>query len=223
MYSETGQPEEDPTTTGDPVPDVLEMWPEPFRDAFTAPTWRFVLILVMGALLAPGKRTVEQCRQAEAGQRLEPGMLDTDRAPVAVGDGIDINALPVPLRARAVPVAIFPALDQQGGKSPGFDLDPRIGIAEVEGGLSGELIGDAPAQARPVRAPDREVAPEIEKGTLADPVPLAAVLDQAKGDVVAAVAGGACLGLSNEHGSAMADGASRRKASSEKHGTTAGF
>ena len=175
------------------------------------------------ALAAVETETVEQCRQAEAGQRLEPGMLDTDRAPVAVGDGIDINALPVPLRARAVPVAVFPALDQQGGKSPGFDLDPRIGIAEVEGGLSGELIGDAPAQARPVRAPDREVAPEIEKGTLADPVPLAAVLDQAKGDVVAAVAGGACLGLSNEHGSAMADGASRRKASPEKHGTTDDF
>ena len=79
------------------------------------------------------------------------------------------------------------------------------------------------AQARPVRAPDREVAPEIEKGTLADPVPLAAVLDQAKGDVVAAVAGGACLGLSNEHGSAMADGAFRRKASPEQHGTTDDF
>ena len=61
MHSETGQPEEDPTTAGDPVPDVLEMWLEPFRDAFTAPTWRFVLILVMGALLAPGKRTVTAC------------------------------------------------------------------------------------------------------------------------------------------------------------------
>ena len=61
MHSETEQPEEDPTTTGDPVPDVLETWLEPFRDAFTAPTWRFVLILVMGALLAPGKRTVTAC------------------------------------------------------------------------------------------------------------------------------------------------------------------
>ncbi len=61
MHSETELPEEDPTTTGDPVPEVLETWLEPFRDVFTAPTWRFVLILVMGALLAPGKRTVTAC------------------------------------------------------------------------------------------------------------------------------------------------------------------
>ena len=34
---------------------------DPFRTAFTAPTWRHVLILVKGALLAPGKRTVSSC------------------------------------------------------------------------------------------------------------------------------------------------------------------
>ena len=47
--------------TGDPVPDRLHIWLEPFRSAFTAPTWRLVLVLVMGALLAPGKRTVSAC------------------------------------------------------------------------------------------------------------------------------------------------------------------
>ena len=49
------------TVAGDPVPDVLRIWLEPFRSAFTAPTWRLVLVLVMGALLAPGKRTVSAC------------------------------------------------------------------------------------------------------------------------------------------------------------------
>ena len=49
------------TAAGDPVPDVLRIWLEPFRGAFTAPTWRLVLVLVMGALLAPGKRTVSAC------------------------------------------------------------------------------------------------------------------------------------------------------------------
>ena len=162
------------------------------------------------ALAAVETETVEQCRQAETGQRLEPGMLDTDRAPVAVAGGIDINTLPVPL--RAFPAAVFPAANQQGGDSAGLGLDPRIGIGEAEGGLSGEMIRDASAQVRPVPAPDCKMAPEIEKGALTDPVPLAAVLDQAEGDVVAAVAGGAGLGLSNEHAAAMAKGIPRRKA-----------
>ena len=34
---------------------------EPYRDAFTAPAWRFVPIPVMGALPAPGRRTVTAC------------------------------------------------------------------------------------------------------------------------------------------------------------------
>ena len=44
---------------GDPVPEVLRIRLEPFRGAFTAPTWR--LVFVMTALLAPGKRTVSAC------------------------------------------------------------------------------------------------------------------------------------------------------------------
>lgn len=46
---------------GDPVPPFLCEWLEPFRGAFSSPTWRLVLVLVMGALLAPGKRTVSAC------------------------------------------------------------------------------------------------------------------------------------------------------------------
>ena len=40
------------------VPENLAAWMQPFRDAFTAPTWRHVLVLVMGAILVPGRRTV---------------------------------------------------------------------------------------------------------------------------------------------------------------------
>src|SRR3712207_7722398 len=40
------------------VPEVLDGWMRPFRCHFTAATWRHVLVLVGGALLAPGRRTV---------------------------------------------------------------------------------------------------------------------------------------------------------------------
>src|SRR4051812_49545091 len=44
--------------TGHRVPNSLVSVLQPFRDAFTAPTWGQVLVLVMGALLVPGRRTV---------------------------------------------------------------------------------------------------------------------------------------------------------------------
>lgn len=31
---------------------------QPFRSAFTAPTWQHMLVLILGAILAPGRRTV---------------------------------------------------------------------------------------------------------------------------------------------------------------------
>ena len=44
--------------TGHRVPNSLVSFLQPFRDAFTAPTWEHVLVLVMGAILVPGRRTV---------------------------------------------------------------------------------------------------------------------------------------------------------------------
>src|SRR3954468_13700293 len=44
--------------TGHGVPNSLVTFLLPFRDAFTAPTWEHVLVLVMGAILVPGLRTV---------------------------------------------------------------------------------------------------------------------------------------------------------------------
>src|SRR3712207_3117791 len=40
------------------VPAVLDGWMQPFRGQFTAAIGRHVLVLVCGALLAPGRRTV---------------------------------------------------------------------------------------------------------------------------------------------------------------------
>ena len=45
-------------TNGRGVPGQLVAWMQPFRGAFTTPTWRHVLVLVMGAILVPGRRTV---------------------------------------------------------------------------------------------------------------------------------------------------------------------
>ena len=41
-----------------PVPAILVPWLQPFREFFSAPVWDRVLVLVAGAVLAPGKRTV---------------------------------------------------------------------------------------------------------------------------------------------------------------------
>src|SRR3954453_23578652 len=41
-----------------PVPPILMRWLAPFAAVFTKPTWDRVLVLVTGAVLAPGRRTV---------------------------------------------------------------------------------------------------------------------------------------------------------------------
>ncbi|WP_288081818.1 transposase [Shinella sp.] len=46
---------------GDVVPHILRQWLAPFRVWFTAPSWDHLLVLVMGAILSPGKRTVTAC------------------------------------------------------------------------------------------------------------------------------------------------------------------
>ena len=40
------------------IPPVLTGWLAVFQPYFTAPTWQHVLVLVAGAVLAPGKRTI---------------------------------------------------------------------------------------------------------------------------------------------------------------------
>lgn len=45
---------------GPAIPAILVSWLAVFRPCFTAPVWNHVLVLVTGAILAPGKRTVTQ-------------------------------------------------------------------------------------------------------------------------------------------------------------------
>src|SRR4051794_19136427 len=47
-----------PPAIADRIPVFVLTWMQPFRACFTAPVWQHVLVLVMGAVLAPGKRTV---------------------------------------------------------------------------------------------------------------------------------------------------------------------
>ena len=51
---------------------VLSSWLSDFRDCFTAPVWKHVLVLVAGTVLAPGKRTVSQALRV-MGLAAEPG------------------------------------------------------------------------------------------------------------------------------------------------------
>ena len=48
------------TTAPDPhlAPPILATWLSVFRPCFTRPVWNRILVLVAGAVLAPGKRTV---------------------------------------------------------------------------------------------------------------------------------------------------------------------
>ena len=57
------------TEFGEAVPQFLDERLDPFRTVFTEPTWRHASVLAMGALLAPGKRTVSSCR---CGSRVTP-------------------------------------------------------------------------------------------------------------------------------------------------------
>jgi hypothetical protein len=49
-----------PASSPDLIPSALVGWLSVFRSCFTAPVWSRVLVLVAGAVLAPGKRTVSQ-------------------------------------------------------------------------------------------------------------------------------------------------------------------
>ena len=41
-----------------PYPEILAAWMRPFMAGFTGPTWHHALLLIAGAILAPGRRTI---------------------------------------------------------------------------------------------------------------------------------------------------------------------
>ena len=54
------------------TPEILTCWLAVFRPCFTAPVWNHILVLVAGAVLAPGKRTVTQALRV-MGLAAKPG------------------------------------------------------------------------------------------------------------------------------------------------------
>src|SRR3978361_1139372 len=54
------------------APPILASWLAVFRPCFTAPAWNHILVLVTGAVLAPGKRTVSQALRV-MGLAVTPG------------------------------------------------------------------------------------------------------------------------------------------------------
>ena len=59
------------TMPGQPGLPRLDAWMQPFRDGFTTPTWQHVLVLIIGTILAPGRRTVAAALQV-VGRGVEP-------------------------------------------------------------------------------------------------------------------------------------------------------
>src|SRR5580704_1608284 len=57
------------------VPAILPSWLAVFRPCFTTPVWNHILVLVGGAVLAPGKRTVAQRRGGDWHRRYHRAAL----------------------------------------------------------------------------------------------------------------------------------------------------
>jgi hypothetical protein len=73
------------------VPEVLAAWMQPFAVYFTTAVWRHVLVLVAGALLAPGRRTVTATLRI-MGLDQAPGFLSRRRAPAVATAGGRLRA-----------------------------------------------------------------------------------------------------------------------------------
>ena len=65
------------TEFGEAVPQFLDERLDPFRTVFTEPTWRHASVLAMGALLAPGKRTVSSCLRITGNASANPSVPST--------------------------------------------------------------------------------------------------------------------------------------------------
>ena len=81
-----------------------------------------------------------------------------------------------------------------------FLLDLAGHLGQRQSMLGTQDLLDPRTQQRPIGLRDREVATEIEQGTLADAGAAALGADQAMGEVAFAVGGGAGLGAADEHG-----------------------
>ena len=85
-------------TASDPhlVPPALTAWLAVFRPCFTTPVWNHILVLLAGAVLAPGKRTVTQALRGHR-QLVVDGIAEGATAGVAAGARCDYAAIATPV------------------------------------------------------------------------------------------------------------------------------
>ena len=116
------------------------------------------------ALRAVEAQPLQQSLQAEPLHGPQPDMLDADRTRADQLQGADIHRLqvgaPGPAGRRAV--------EQLRGDALGVPLDLLRTGQRNQLGLAVEQLLDPAAQHRPVPPLDREVAPQVEQGALAD-------------------------------------------------------
>ena len=124
--------------SGDVVPEVLRLWLRAFRPHVTVPTWQNLLVLVMGALLAPGKRTVSACLRmtgrAEAMKDI-PGSKGALASPGLIAECHVLHRLLLPRHPPNALIALDPIQKKTGPFARGMvrpSTCPRAFRPEVE-------------------------------------------------------------------------------------------
>src|SRR3954462_8872543 len=116
-----------------PMPEVLAAWMRPFRGYFTNAVWRHALVLVAGALLAPGRRTVTAALRV-MGLEQAPGFAVHHRvlsharwSPRAVGHRLLLLLVAAFVPTGPVVVGIDDTIERRWGpkiKARGIYRDP---------------------------------------------------------------------------------------------------
>ena len=147
------------------------------------------------ALRAVEAQPLQQSLQAEPLHGPQPDMLDADRTRADQLQGADIHRLqvgaPGPAGRRAV--------EQLRGDALGVPLDLLRTGQRNQLGLAVEQLLDPAAQHRPVPPLDREVAPQVEQGALADLLAAALRAHKAMRIIDLAALAGSGPGAPDEH------------------------
>ena len=91
------------SSTRPAVPAILVSWLAVFRPCFTAPARNHILVLVTGAVLAPGKRTVTQAlRVMGLAERPGFGLFSSSSEPGTVGCARSVTPVALAYSSRAM-------------------------------------------------------------------------------------------------------------------------
>ena len=159
----------------------------------------------------------QQVRQPHLLERPQADLLDADGARSDEAQRIDVDRLDIGGADRA-----GTASDQLRGDPLCLLVHGGRTIGH-QGGLTGQGVGDAVAEQRPLRLGNVEVAPEVEQGALAHGAAEAFGVDEAMREVGLTVGGAAGLGAPNEHGATIAGGTHLAQVRCYDYGTTFRF